>query len=135
MNPVTRRLLDDVDDPELAAFALAWDALEECLVQIYRAADCPPELATRHAELRASVESGLDAWEPALQPHWMATRINGAPPSESPFLSVVAVHRAGAVVGDRDLMRTLPAAREALNHLLLERAVRSGGDDTAPRSS
>lgn len=129
MNPVTRRLLDDVEDPELAAFALAWDGLEECLVQIYRMAECPPELAARHAEGRASVEAGLRTWEPALQPHWNETRINGVPPSESPFLAVVAVRSPGAVIGDRDLMRTLPAAREALNHLLLERAVRPGGDD------
>lgn len=129
MNPVTRRLLDDVDDPELAAFALAWDGLEECLVRIYRMAECPPELAASHAEWRASVEAGLGSWEPALQPHWKATRVNGAPPSESPFLAVVAVRNPDAVIGDRDLMRTLPAAREALNHLLLERAVRSGGDD------
>ena len=124
MNPVTRRLLDDVDDPELAAFALAWDGLEECLVQIYRMGEVSPELAARHANGRASVEAGLGTWEPALQPHWTATRINGAPPSKSPFLAVVAVRRPDAVIGDHDLIRTLPAAREALNHLLLERAVR-----------
>jgi hypothetical protein len=121
MNPVTRRLLDEIDDPQLAAFALAWDEFEECLVGIYRDRACSPRLERRYAELRSSAEQGLGMWEPTLRRHWLATRINGAPPQQSPFRTVVAVQRPGDVLDDRLLMRTLPAAREALNNLLLER--------------
>jgi hypothetical protein len=125
MNPVTRRLLDEIDDPELAAFALAWDSFEECLVRIYRDGDCPPELEQRHAELRATVARDLGSWERDLRPLWLATRIEGAAPAQSPFQTVVAVRRPRDVIGNRALMRTLPAAREAINHLLLDRGARS----------
>ena len=125
MNPVTRRLLDEIDDPQLAAFALAWDELEECLVGIYRDRTCSPRVERRYADLRSSAEKGLGKWEKALRRHWLATRINGTPPAQSPFRSVVAVQRPGDVIDDRAMMRTLPAAREALNNLLLERGGRS----------
>ena len=133
MNPVTRRLLDEIDDPDLAAFALAWDSFEECLVRIYRDGDCPPDLEQRHAELRATVERDLGVWEEDLRPFWLATRIDGAAPAQSPFRMVVAARRPHDVIGNRDLMRTLPAAREAINHLLLERGARSGYEAPGPR--
>jgi len=132
VNPVTRRLLDEIDDPELAAFAQAWDALEECLVRIYREGTCPPDLEQRHAGLRSSLERDLSVWESALLPHWQATRIDGASPTESPFRTVLAARRPRAVVGNLDLMRTLPAAREAINHFLLERGARSDSRDPPP---
>jgi len=122
---VTRRLLDEIDDPELAAFAMAWDSLEECLVWIYREGSCPPELEQRHGGLRSSLERHLAAWEEDLRPLWQATRIDGAAVRHSPFRTVLAARRPRDVVGNRVLMRTLPAAREAINHLLLERGARS----------
>lgn len=123
MNPVTRRLLDSINDPELAAFALAWDELEECLVRIYRQGACQPEDEKRHAELRPLLQRHMGRWERALEPHWRATRIDGTPPERSPFRIVLAPRRARAVIENRPLMRILPAAREALNHLLLERGM------------
>ena len=133
MNPVTRRLLDEIDDPELAAFAMAWDSFEECLVWIYREGSCPPELEQRHGGLRSSLERDLGAWEEALRPLWQATRIDGAAVRHSPFRTVLAARRPRDVVGNRNLMRTLPAAREAINHLLLERGARSESEDPGPR--
>jgi hypothetical protein len=123
MNPVTRRLLGEIADPELAAFALAWDEFEENLVRIYRESACPPELEKRHAELRPLLQRHMGRWERVLEPYWRATRIDGAPPERSPFRAVLALRQARAVVENRPLMRILPAAREALNHLLLERGV------------
>ena len=133
MNPVTRRLLDEIDDPELAAFATAWDSLEECLVWIYREGSCPPELEQHHDGLRSSLERDLRVWEEDLRPLWQATRIDGAAVRRSPFRTVLAARRPRDVVGNRNLMRTLPAAREAINHLLLERGARSESEDPGPR--
>ena len=130
---MTRRLLDEIDDPELAAFAMAWDSFEECLVWIYREGSCPPELEQRHSGLRSSLERHLAAWEEDLRPLWQATRIDGAAVRHSPFRTVLAARRPRDVVGNRDLMRTLPAAREAINHLLLERGARSESEDPGPR--
>jgi hypothetical protein len=121
VNPVTRRLLDEIDDPELAELALGWDRLEERIVQIYRSGSCTPEEATAYAALRHSVLPAVRREEGALEPHWRATRVDDVPLRASPFRSVLAVDDGRAVVDNWELMRLLPAAREALNGLLLER--------------
>ena len=119
MNPVTRRLLEDIDDPDLADFALAWDAYEECAVGIFRAGAALPDEARRFEALRLAAAQGLDPWEVPLEPHWKTL---DRPPQESPFRTVLAVERPD-VAGNWPMMRALPAAREALNLLLLARAV------------
>lgn len=124
MNPVTRRLLDDIDDPALADFALAWDAYEEALIRLFRDPPQSPPEAERFEELRRSLADRLPGWERELEPHWQATFIQGAHPDVSPFET--ALHVQGAqVAGNWTVLRALPAAREALNTLLLERAVES----------
>jgi hypothetical protein len=124
MNPVTRRLLDDIDDPGLAEFALAWDEFEEGLVRAFRGDALTAPEEKRLDEVRRGLPRRLDHWEKALIPHWKATRIDGATPAQSPFRTVLGVERAD-LPGNRPAMRALPAAREALNMLLLERAARS----------
>jgi len=123
MNPVTRRLLERIDDPDLADFALAWDALEELVVRIYRAGTCSADEAKVFTERRRALLEGHGRWADALEGHWREVRIDATPLRASPFALVLAVPEAQSVAGDWELMRTLPAAREALNGLLLERAV------------
>jgi len=123
VNPVTRHLLENIDDPDLAEFAVAWDALEEQVVRIYRAAACPPaEAAAFERGLQSTAVSYL-RWAEALAPHWRAASVEGAPVEEDPFDRILRTGGAKDVIGNWSLMRALPAAREALNHLLLERAV------------
>jgi hypothetical protein len=121
MNPVTRRLLDDIDDPELADFALAWDAFEEMIVRIYRAGGSSPEDAEAFAGRRRSIQQVVDHWDAALDPHWRPVGVNVALPPESPFRGILRVEHASEIVGNWDLLRLLPPAREALNGLLINR--------------
>jgi hypothetical protein len=118
MNPVTRRLLDDIDDPELAEFALAWDAFEEMVVRIYRAGGCSPEEADAFAGRRRSIQQALDRWDRELDPYW-EHRSTAEP--ESPFREILRVEHAEGIVGNWDLLRLLPPTREALNGLLIDR--------------
>jgi hypothetical protein len=120
MNPVTRRLLDDIDNPDLADLALGWDRLEERIVRIYRTGACSPEEAAAYAADRNSLQPGIRRYERALEPHWKLS-----PVAVDPFQAVLAVDDGRAVVANWELMRLLPAAREALNGLLLERGTRS----------
>ena len=121
MNPVTRRLLDDIDDPELADFALAWDAFEEMIVRIYRAGGSSPEDAEAFAERRRSIQQAVDRWEAALDPYSRSGGVEGSLPAESPFRGILRVEHASEIVGNWDLLRLLPPAREALNGLLIDR--------------
>lgn len=121
MNPVTRRLLDQVADPDLAEMALAWDALEEKIVSIYRAGVCPQADALAFEQRRGAASQALRRWTEALEPHWRASTINGERTLQDPFVLVLGLPSAGDILGNRDLLRTLPSAREAINHLLMER--------------
>ena len=123
MNPVTRRLLERIADPDLADFALAWDELEEQIVRIYRAGTCPTDEAKVFTERRQTLVEGYDRWAAALEPHWKRALIDRAPRPSSPFDRMLAITNPQDIIGHWELMRTLPAAREALNGLLLERAV------------
>jgi len=126
VNPVTRRLLDEVADPELAHLALAWDYVEEHIIRLYREGSCTSEQAKEFIRRRGACRRALRPWKRSLEPHWRATRVAGALPSTSPFDAVTAVARADGVFGNWGLMQQLPAAREALNGLLLERAAPAG---------
>ncbi|HKY84719.1 MAG TPA: hypothetical protein VJ160_07835 [Anaerolineales bacterium] len=123
MNPVTRHLLENIDDPDLAEFAVAWDVLEEQVVRIYRAAACPPAEAVAFERGLQSAAASYPRWAEALAPHWRAASVEAALVKEDPFDRILHTGGAKSVIGNGPLIRTLPAAREALNHLLLERAV------------
>jgi len=123
MNPVTRSLLERVADPDLADFAMAWDALEERVVAIYRSGACSSAEAEAFEHARDAAAALYRRWAGALAPHWRDTSIDGAPVEEDPFVRILGADQAGKVIGNWPLMRTLPPAREALNHLLLEQAV------------
>jgi hypothetical protein len=135
MNPVTRRLLDEIDDPELAAVALAWDRFEEQIVFLYRTGACTAEEAEEYGRGRRSVQQSIGRWTKDLEPCWKATRVDGAPLRQSPFLVILGVEEARGVLGNWDLMRLLPAAREALNYLLLERGSDRKSMNPAPGRS
>ena len=120
MNPVTRSLLENIDDPDLAEFAMAWDALEEQIVRIYRAGACLPAEAIAFKRGLPTAFGLYRRWAEALAPHWRAVSVEGAPVERDPFDCILHIGGAKEVIGNWSLMRTLPAAREALNHLLLE---------------
>jgi hypothetical protein len=134
MNPVTRRLLDEIDDPDLAEFALAWDGFEELVVRLYRKGKDTPDEAEQYSRRRQSVRQVIQRWLEELEPYWKATQVDGVPPRQSPFLDILTVEEARGVVGNWELMRRLPAAREALNHLLLDRGAQPQPRGSTPRS-
>ena len=122
MNPVTRRLLDRVADPELAELAQAWDALEEKIVSIYRAGVCSKADELAFEQRRRAASRAVLRWTDALEPHWRASTIRGERVLEDPFALVLSLENAATIPGNRDLLRTLPSSREAINGLLIERA-------------
>ena len=120
MNPFTQSLLDHIRDRRIEAFVVLWDALEDLVVRVYRgeAATAQDEAEYRH--LRRRLQREVANWEPRLRPHWQRTHIGGQPTREDPFLSLLRAPRAADFVDNWAAMQTLPAAREALNHLLME---------------
>jgi hypothetical protein len=121
VNPVTRALMQQIEDRGLHAFVDAWDELEVLIVEIYKAGGADGSQQAEFADILAHLTASYPDWQSALEAHWRATTIKGRPLAADPFQALMDLEDAGAVVDNWGAMQTLPAAREALNNMLVER--------------
>ena len=122
MNPFSRFLSRGVKDAPLTMFVAHWDRLEALVVGVYKGGVATPEDEAEWREVRRWLRGHYAAWEEALAPLWPETLVGGMPASTDPFLSLINLPAAADFVANWQAMQTLPAAREALNRLLLQRA-------------
>jgi hypothetical protein len=119
MNPVTRGLLKQLNDPDLDAFVESWDALEVLVVEIYKQKSLSFAQQEDFFRLQEALAPRYAALEADLHRYWPATKIKGQPVTADPFRAVIGKASAKEFVENWDAMKTLPAAREALNQLLM----------------
>jgi len=121
VNPFTQSLARELADPAVDDFIADWDALEALVVRVYRGGAAGPPDVAEWPGLRARLAASYPAWSPVFAPHWPQTRAGGQTVTADPFLRLMSFARAADIVGDWAAMQTLPAAREALNRMLVER--------------
>lgn len=126
MNPYTRHLLSQSTRPDLAALAEAWDAVEALVVRVYRGGSAGPGDETEYRQLQSALRIELTRWRGELAPWWRSATIGGKPAEHDPFDAVLDRPCAAAFVDDWPAMQTLPAARQALNSLILQPPVERG---------
>jgi len=130
-NPFTAELLARLaerragDAAALAPFVAAWDRLEALVIDVYRAGRAGRADEAAWTALRTSIAAAYDGVAAPLAAHWPRVRAAGRPCAADPFRALLDVPAAAAFVGNRAAMQTLPAAREALNRLLV--ALAEGG--------
>ena len=121
MNPFTQSLLQRITDPALVEFVTRWDALESLVIRVYKGNAASDSDVQEFRELRAHLERTYPLWERDMEAYWRATKIGGEAAAGDPFRAVLQVQEAAGFMGSWRAMQTLPAAREALNHFLLDR--------------
>jgi hypothetical protein len=121
MNPVTQALLRDLNDTELVAFVTDWDALNDLVIEIYQQKSLTFEQQERFFELQERLRAAYPPLAAELAPHWRTARIKGELVIGDPFAAIIEKQSAKDFVENWDAMRTLPAAREALNNMLMAR--------------
>lgn len=119
MNVVTHNLVKQVNDRSLKEFVLYWDRLESLVVNVYRTNYATVEDEAEYQHLKNWIEGHYPDWQEALRPCWQGARIAGESVREDPYKKLLAFENATDITGSWSAMRTLPAAREALNSLLL----------------
>jgi hypothetical protein len=119
MNIVTQELLRRIKDRHLHEFVSHWDELEALVIGIYRANFAAEADHENYRRLKDWLSRRYPGWQAALRSHWQGVRIEGEIIQADPFLKILAIDDAGAFAGDWRAMQTLPAAREALNSLLI----------------
>ncbi|MCA9971558.1 MAG: hypothetical protein KC425_15145 [Anaerolineales bacterium] len=120
-NPFTRFLSQWSTDGRLQAFVAHWDRLERVMVQVYREQRTPADARAEFEAVWPWLRRAYEGWEGELRPFWQQTRAGGAPTQTDPFRLLLAIERPAAILGDWRAMQHLPAAREALNQLVLSR--------------
>ena len=126
MNPYTQHLLKQRDRPNLTALVEAWDAVEALVIRVYRGGSAGPGDETEYRRLQSAVRIQLGPWRDDLAPLWRSATIGGKPAEHDPFDAVLGRPSAAAFVADWAAMQTLPAARQALNSLIVQSPAERG---------
>jgi hypothetical protein len=119
-NPFTRAIAATLRERRLREFITLWDPIEALIVRVYRGAAATPADEREYAALRPRAQKVHAHFRDALAPHWRTAKVAGAPATEDPFAALLRRESAAAFLGDWPAMQALPAAREALNKLILE---------------
>ena len=120
-NPFTQSLAARLQTPAFQDFIAHWDALEQLVIRVFRSKAATPADETQHTPLRAWLHEHYAEWREALEPHWRQSKMAGKLAVVDPFALLMQIETAAGFVGQWPAMQALPAAREALNRLILER--------------
>ncbi len=119
MNPFTKSLTGaKIPDP-LKALITHWDALEALVIRVFRGKVATAEDEAEYATLRQWLQTHYAKWKTALHPHWQGVMRGGKPCVDDPFEFLFLPEAARDFVGSLTHMQALPAAREALNKLVI----------------
>lgn len=126
MNPFTRFLSQwgREDDP-VQLFIPHWDVVEALAIRVYKGKGATAEDEEQYQAARVALLKLYPQLEEALRPYWEASLVGGRTDHEDPFRYVLTPEAAAGFVDNWAALQHLPAAREALNQLL----VASSDDD------
>lgn len=123
MNRFTRFLRQwSSDEEELGLLIQHLDALEALVIRVYKGKAATPADEAEYGKIRLWLEAHYPAWQDALRPYWQEALVGGRPAAEDPVSRILRAPAAANLVGDWGAMQNLPAAREALNRLVLARS-------------
>jgi hypothetical protein len=122
MNPFTRFLSRGQRDASLQAFIAAWDGLEALAIDVYKAGLASDEAERVFLALTEQLRALYAVWRKPLSEHWTETLVAGAPTATDPFAALLDMEDAADFVDNWAALQQLPAAREALNRLVVERS-------------
>ncbi|HQV71302.1 MAG TPA: hypothetical protein PLJ62_12945 [Thermoflexales bacterium] len=116
-NPLTKSIKKEGDD--FNHFIEKWDEVEGLIIRVYRSGRAAPQDEQDWRALRAWLSEEYPRWQAALEPHWQVAKAAGKPADEDPFAMALAHDYAASFLADRRMMQFLPAAREAINRMVL----------------
>lgn len=120
LNPFTKSIAARLKSRQLKQFIQHWDALEALVVRVFRGKAATAADEAEHAELRGWINAAYLEWRDPLEPLWRQVMCGGVPCEDDPFLFLMTPESATVFAGSWAHMQALPAAREALNRLVLE---------------
>lgn len=129
MNLFTHYLAQPLRHRALRRFIAGWDTLESLIIHTYKAGQVDPADSVAHGQVRQQLLRAYPRWQGRLAPFWRAALVGGVPCPSDPFERLLAPAALADFVDDWTAMQHLPAAREALNRLVL--ALTGDGPDAS----
>lgn len=121
MNPFTRFLKQwSKSEPDLSAFIEQWDTLEALSIRVYKAAGATPADQETYKSIKAFMETTYPKFAAKLEPFWRESEVGGQLNHADPFEFLFQYGGADQFVDNWAALQHLPAAREALNGLLVQ---------------
>ena len=119
MNPFSKFLRQWSSDGDMHEFIAYWDRLEKLTIDVYKGKANPEEALPEFNEVWGWLRQRYGRFESQLEPYWQLTLAAGEPTKTDPFQLLLAISDPAEIQGNWMAMQHLPAAREALNQLLL----------------
>jgi hypothetical protein len=120
MNPVTQSLLKQIENPELDRFISCWDDLEILAIDVFRSKKATRQDELAYRQIQDCMLRRYPSWRKSLRPLWQKTKVAGQFLQQDPFMRLMQLEQVSAFAEDWSLVQTLPAAREAINQLLID---------------
>lgn len=119
MNPFTRFLMQWSQNAPLEALVERWDVLEALVIRVYKNKVATAVDEEQYQQAKIWLEANYDQFAPQLKPYWQPTKVGGSTDHGDPFCVLFAPDTAVEFVNNWRAMQHLPAAREALNQLIV----------------
>ncbi|MEM8858814.1 MAG: hypothetical protein AAGD96_10865 [Chloroflexota bacterium] len=121
MNPFTRFLRQwSNNSNEFESFIHHWDALEAMAIRVYKAGKPSAEDLADYQTIKKFMDVSYSELAPKLETYWKNSEVGGQLDHADPFAYLFQYDTAEGFVGNWAALQHLPAAREALNGLLVE---------------
>ena len=114
-----RDQLRGVDDKEIKAFIANWEILEELVTEVYFKGEVEPTDRHLFGSLKLAIKRYYLQLSDELRPFWMQVKIAGKFLRNDPFAELLDTPGLSAFLTSWDRMQMVPAAREALNLMLV----------------
>ncbi len=128
-NPVTQKLIEQINDHSLHKFVEAFDVLEVLIIQIFKSKSITKQDEKVYRKAKKQMRKYYRKFQPALTAYWTQTTINDQLLTEDPFIALVSHGTATDFLDNWHMMQTIPPARQALNEWLLDKTQKDNAID------
>jgi hypothetical protein len=118
-NPSEQRDLGAIDKGQVRLFLANWELLEELVSEVYSKGQVDPPDRDLFGSLKLALKRYYIALADELRPFWRQVRVAGRKLKQDPFVELLDVPGLSAFITNWEVIEKVPAAREALNLMLL----------------
>ena len=111
--------LEGLDRREIKTFAANWDLLEELVSDVYSKGEVDPTDRDLFGSLKLALKRYYQQLGEEFQPYWTQVRVAGRVLTRDPFAELLESPGLSTIISNWDVMSKVPAAREALNLMLV----------------